>query len=108
MKCKKRKSNFHLPKVHFPHFRYYKKSGHPALIVGEQKTNSVEEYRYRKVMHGRKDGRHQNEEVVPNPKPKDPDPMYIGKRVRHDAKIYFDDKPLSWVYPNNKNNKKKK
>ncbi len=25
----------------FPHFRYYKKSGHPALIVGEQKTEVV-------------------------------------------------------------------
>ena len=30
----------------FPHFRYYVKSKHPALIIGEQ---PVEEYRYRKV-----------------------------------------------------------
>lgn len=80
----------------YPHFRYYKKSKHPALIVGEQ---PIDEYRYRKVMHGRKDGKRNNEEISPNPNPKDPKPMQIGRRVRHDKKKYFSSKPLPWKYP---------
>ncbi len=46
-------------------------------------------------MHGKKDGKRNNEEVTPNPKPNDKKPMYIGKRVRHDKKKYFS----TWVYP---------
>lgn len=80
----------------YPHFRYYKKSGHPALIVGEQPKD---EYRYRKVMHSEKDGKRTNEKIEPNPKPGDPDPMYIGKRVRHDKKLNFEPRPLPWKYP---------
>ena len=80
----------------YPHFRYYKKSRHPALIVGEQ---PVEEYQYRKVMHGEKDGSRQNEMIYPNPNPADPNPMGISRRVRHDKKEYFEDKPLPWKYP---------
>lgn len=83
-------------KEKFPHFRYYVKSKHPALIVGEQ---PVEEYRYRKVMHSEKDGNRSNEKVDPNPNPRDKRPMYIGKRVRHDKKKYFENKPLPWKYP---------
>lgn len=83
----------------FPHFRYYKKSKHPALIVGEQ---PIEEYRYRKVMHSKKDGKRTNEEIYPNPDPRDKDPMYIGKRIRHDKKQNFEDRPLPWKYPKNK------
>ncbi len=84
----------------YPHFRYYKKSKHPALIVGEQKTRQKdEEYKYRKVMHNRKDGDRTNEVIYPNPDPKDPDPMCIGKRVRHDLKENFEPKPLLWKYP---------
>lgn len=92
----------------YPHFWYYKKSQHPALIVGEQKgakTNKqgveveTDEYRYRKVMHGEKDGDRKNEKVYPNPNPKDPEPMYIGKRVRHDDKENFNEIPLPWKYP---------
>lgn len=82
----------------YPHFRYYKKSKHPALIVGEQKTGIKEEYRYRKVTHSERDGRHLNEKVYPNPNPKDPDPMYIGKRVRHEEKRHFEERPLPWIY----------
>ena len=81
----------------FPHFRIYLKSNHPALIVGEQ---PVDEYRYRKVMHSEKDGRHVNEKVDPNPNPKDNRPMYIGKRVRHDKKKNFSNNSLPWKYPN--------
>lgn len=81
----------------YPHFRYYKKSGHPALIVGEQ---PIDEYKYRKVMHSPKDGKKTNEKVYPNPNPKDKDPMYIGKRVRHDKKSNFRQDILPWKYPN--------
>lgn len=79
----------------YPHFRYYKKSKHPALIVAE---HSEEEYKYRKVMHGDRDGRHLNEKVHPNPNKKDPEPMYIAKRVRHDKKLNFG-KKYPWKYP---------
>ena len=82
--------------VKYPHFRFYKKAGHPALITDER---SDEEYNFRKVMHSEKDGKRTNEKVFPNPNPKDPKPMYIGKRVRHDKKKYFDKQPLPWKYP---------
>lgn len=83
----------------YPHFRYYKSSNHPALIVGEQPDN---EYRYRKVMHGEKEGHRNNETIYPNPNPNDPKPMRIAKRVRHDKKYKFEDKPLTWIYPKKK------
>ena len=82
----------------YPHFRYYRKSGHPALIVGEQLNNGTDEYRYRKVSHSEKDGRHCNEVVYPNPDPKDKESMYIAKRIRHDNKENFEPKPLPWNY----------
>jgi len=78
----------------YPHFRKYVKSGHPALIVGEYNAN---EYKYRKVMHSERDGRHLNEKVYPNPNPADKEPMHIAKRVRHDEKQYFP-KKYSWKY----------
>lgn len=81
-------------KEKFPHFRLYRKSGHPALIVAE---HSETEYKYRKVMHGERDGRHINEKVFPNPKKGDPNPMYIARRVRHDKKKYFG-RRLKWKY----------
>ena len=80
----------------FPHFRIYLKSGHPALIIQER---SNEEYDYRKVMHGEKDGKRTNEKVYPNPNPTDKKPMYIGKRTRHDKKKFFGKTPLPWKYP---------
>lgn len=79
----------------YPHFRYYKKSGHPALILGEQPPD---EYRYRKVMHSETDGPKKNERIFPNPDKRDKNPMYIGKRVRHDKKQYFENRPLTWKY----------
>ncbi len=70
------------------------------MIVGEQKSdNAVDEYKYRKVMHNERDGRHLNEKVEPNPDPTDKKPMYIGKRVRHDDKDNFELNPLPWKYP---------
>ena len=79
-------------KIEYPHFRHYKRSNHPALIVGEYSNT---EYNYRKVTHNERDGRHLNEKVTPNPNPKDKKPMYIGKRVRHDKKAHFS----KWIYP---------
>lgn len=90
----KKKQSKHIS-APYPHFRYYRKNHHPALIVGEQ---PIDEYRYRKVMHSDKDGRHLNEKVEPNPNKKDKRPMYIAKRVRHDKKSNFEDRPLPWKY----------
>ena len=80
----------------YPHFRYYTKSKHPALIMAER---SKDEYNYRKVSHSERDGRHLNEKVYPNPDPNDPKPMYIGKRVRHDRKDNFSSWKYPWKYP---------
>ena len=96
---KKKKTNKNQNKhisAPYPHFRYYKKSKHPALIVGEQPIN---EYQYRKVMHDEKDGRHLNEIVYPNPNKADKEPMCIAKRIRHDKKTNFNNMPLPWKYP---------
>ena len=88
------KKSFHV-KAPYPHFRYYNKSHHPALIVGEKTVN---EYRYRKVMHSSKEGGRNNEMVFPNPNPKDAEAMYISKRIRHDKMSAFENKPLPWKY----------
>lgn len=56
-------------------------------------------------MHNEKDGNSPNEKVEPNPNPKDPRPMYIGKRVRHDEKKNFGEK-YPWKYPLQQKNKK--
>lgn len=45
-----------------------------------------------------KDGRHPNKIVYPIPDPKDSEPAYIAKRVRHDKKDNFEPKPLPWKY----------
>ena len=86
-------------KESYPHFRKYKPSNHPALITGEY---SEEEYRYRKVTHSEKDGRHLNEKVESNPNPKDKKPMYIAKRERHDGKEKFSKWKYPWKYKKKK------
>ncbi len=95
MKKKNDNKNIITKSIKFPHFRKYLKSKHPALIVGEQKINNIDEWKYRKVMHCEKDGRHLNEKIYPNSDPTDKEPMYIAKRIRHDNKKYFS----SWQYP---------
>ncbi len=77
----------------FPHFRKYKKSNHPAMITGEY---SEEEWNYRKVMHGDRDGRHLNETFDPNPNPLDLEPMHVARRVRHDNKENFSKWRYRW------------
>ena len=49
-------------------------------------------------MHGKTEGGRKNEEVYPNPNPKDSKPMQIAKRVRHDEITKFADKPYNWKY----------
>lgn len=93
-KTKVSKVNNNNKKENFPHFRRYKKNNHPALIVGE---HNEKEYKFRKVTHSEKDGKHLNEKVFPNPDKTDPKPMFINKRIRHDKKNAFD-KILPWKY----------
>ncbi len=95
--ARKKNRSYSVRRETYPHFRYYKRSGHPALIVGE---HSPKEYKYRKVMHSSKDGKRNNERVYPNPDKRDKEPMYIAKRVRHDEKNAFEAHALSWKYPN--------
>ena len=64
----------------FPHFRPYKKSGHPALILGEEK----DDYRFRRVTSSEKSGHHRNEKIV--------------KQQQTDKKIYFG-KRYPWKLP---------
>ena len=94
-KTKKKNTARKTVPVTYPHFRKYRKSGHPALITSER---SKDEYNYRKVSHSERDGRHLNEKVYPNPNPKDKKPMYIGKRERHDLKKHFSSWIYSWKY----------
>lgn len=86
-------------KIKYPHFRKYKKSKHPAMITSEY---SVNEWNYRKVMHGEKDGRHTNEVFFPNPNPLDSKPMYVARRVRHDNKNNFSKWRYNWKIRNKK------
>ena len=45
----------------------------------------------------KKDEKKRNEKVYPYPNPKDKNPMYITKRVRHDKKVNFG-KKYPWSY----------
>jgi hypothetical protein len=89
----------------FPHFRLYKKSNHPALIIGERIP--TDEYNYRKVTSAERDGKKLNEKVEPNPDKTKSTPMYIVKRIKHDAKKHFSSDIFPWAYLP-KNDKKKK
>ena len=85
----------------YPHFRQYKKSGHPALIELLTKHNKTGEdvYGYRDVTHSKYRGRHMNQEIDPNPDRTDPKPMYIRKGRKFDSPENFSDLPLPWEYP---------
>lgn len=83
----------------YPHFRKYKKSGHPAMITGE---HSAKEWNYRKVMHKDRDGRHLNDKYDPNPNPLDSEPMYVARRVRYDDKKNFSTWRYRWRIKNKK------
>ena len=79
----------------YPHFRHYKKSGHPALILGEEK----DEYHFRRVTSSPKCGHHTNEKIFPNPDKRRNTPMYIVKQHQKDKKKYFSSWKYPWKYP---------
>jgi hypothetical protein len=81
----------------FPHFRWYRKSAHPALVVGERIV--TDEYDFKKVTSSEYEGRHLNDKIIPNPDKSKETPMYIVKRVRHDKKKNFSKDKLPWKYP---------
>lgn len=83
-------------KEKFPHFRRYNKSGHPALILDEDK----DDYLFRRVTSSEKSGHHKNEKVFPNPDTRRSTPMYIVKNRQKDKKKFFSKKKYSWKYPN--------
>ncbi len=80
-------------KQKYPHFRKYKKSGHPAMITSEY---SKDEWNYKKVMHSQRDGRHLNDTIIPNPNSLDKEPMHVTKRIRHDQKHNFSNWRYKW------------
>ena len=82
-------------KEKFPHFRHYKKSGHPALILDEEK----DDYLFRRVTSSEKSGHHKNEKVFPNPDKRKSTPMYIVKNRQKDKKTKFSSWKYSWKYP---------
>ena len=89
------RTNESAQKEKFPHFRRYKKSGHPALILDEEKDN----YLFRRVTSSEKSGHHKNEKVFPNPDKRRTTPMYIVKNRQIDKKKFFSKQKYPWKYP---------
>lgn len=82
----------------YPHFRKYRKSGHPALLIGEDINNSNRVV-YRRTSHEHNFGKGKAYDTVsPNPKPYDPRPMYIEKKKRVDEKKNFASRPYPWKF----------
>lgn len=67
------------------HFRQYRRSGHPAFIVGESKTT----YDFHRVTSSPRSGHHANWKVDPNPQIGRRTPMYIIKAEQSDTKNWF-------------------
>lgn len=82
-------------KEKFPHFRRYKKSGHPALILDEEN----DDYLFRRVTSSEKSGHHKNEMIFPNPDKRRSTPMYIVKNRQKDKKKFFSKSKYPWKYP---------
>lgn len=82
----------------FPHFRMYKKSNHPALILDNAKKQKEDDsFLYRKASHSRKVASKGYEKVYPNPNKKDKRAMYIENKKRVDYKNKFGP-ILPWQY----------
>ena len=95
MAYKKYKASYKLKgvqRVKYPHFRHYKKSGHPALILSE---DGSDKYKFRRVTSSEFSGHHRNQCVFPNPDKRRSTPMYIVKQKQSDYKKHFS----SWKYP---------
>ena len=83
-------------KEKFPHFRHYKKSGHPALILSEE---TEEKYKFRRVTSSEFSGHHRNERIDPNPDKRRKTPMYIVKQRQSDYKKNFSTWKYPWKFP---------
>ena len=83
-------------KEKFPHFRNYKKSGHPALILS---NDGDDKYKFRRVTSSEFSGHHRNEKIEPNPDKRRTTPMYIVKQRQSDFKKHFSTWKYSWKYP---------
>ena len=104
-KAKRSVNKKYRSKVHketYPHFRHYKKSGHPAMILEEIDSST---YRFRRVTSSEFSGHHRNEKVDPNPDKRRSTPMYIVKQRQKDLKKNFSEWKYPWVYPKNKKSK---
>ena len=95
-KKKKSSSKPKKTKEKFPHFRRYKKSGHPALILSED-TNK--KYKFRRVTSSEFSGHHRNERIEPNPDKRRRTPMYIVKQRQSDYKKNFSTWKYPWKFP---------
>ena len=95
-KKKKPSSNPKKTREKFPHFRHYKKSGHPALIISEDIN---EKYKFRRVTSSEFSGHHRNERIEPNPDKRRKTPMYIVKQRQSDKKTKFSSWKYPWKYP---------
>ena len=80
----------------YPHFRHYKKSGHPALILS---PNSDDKYNFRRVTSSEFSGHHRNEKIEPNPDSRRDTPMYVVKQRQTDLRKNFSSWRYSWKYP---------
>ena len=83
-------------KDNYPHFRHYKKSGHPALILSEE---TEEKYKFRRVTSSEFSGHHRNERIEPNPDKRRKTPMYIVKQRQSDYKKNFSTWKYPWEFP---------
>lgn len=91
----KGKSKKSVPET-YPHFRHYKKSGHPALILEEHDKKN---FKFRRVTSSEFSGHHRNEKVFPNPDRRRSTPMYIVKQRQTDLKTNFSAWKYPWKYP---------
>lgn len=82
----------------FPHFRIYKRSKHPALILGNARIKkSKDSYLYQKTSHSEGVTNKGYKKIFPNPNPRDKEPMYVENKKRVDFKEKFGPK-LPWKY----------
>ena len=83
-------------KEEFPHFRYYIKSKHPALITNE--SIDKKQYEFHGITSYPYDGKHRNIKVIPNPDTTKKSAMYIKRRKKYDDKKMFKNK-YEWKVP---------
>lgn len=98
---KQKKKSFRTPgrtEETYPHFRHYKVSGHPALILSEDSEDKAK-YKFRRVTSSEFSGHHRNECIDPNPDKRRNKPMYIVKQRQSDYKTKFSAWKYPWKFP---------